>query len=349
VVDYATSIGLLPSLWYYSYSQGIKAGYNFRVLWVLAEPIKPIQYENIYKNLLEAFADFNPDRATKDASRLWFGTREPATIISNKPIPLSTIGWLGVCEKMKEGQTIQKAKKAVKCCEKDFFTVESSGSVEPFYITQRRRWWEELRVRCWLWDRWERGEYLNYNQRLTLFTNLKYLKYTDTNYTIVADVLEFYEKHKAVYEGHTCDEKQIRSMFLNTTLHAMGIVKVEGKDEPITVKEYFETGEREVINTIEKVSLKELDEMLDERFPVLLDDEGIVYIKAQTACGKTHRVIHWLLKQDLTQKKIVYSAPRYTNISEFEERFAAAQAEAGQQPGSNVCVVPQGQYSPTAG
>lgn len=347
VIDYAASIGLLPSLWYYSYSQGIKAGHNFRVLWVLAEPIKPIYYENIYKNLLEAFADFNPDVSTKDASRLWYGTRQQPTVINNKPIPLSTIGWLGVCKKLEEGQPVQKAKKAVKCCEKDYFEAADSGSIEPFYITQRRRWWEELRVRCWLWDRWERGEYLNYNQRLTLFTNLKYLKYTDTNFSIVADVLEVFEKHKSVYAGHTCDETQIRGMFLNTTLHAMGIVKVEGSDEPITVKEFFERGEREVINTIEKVSLKELDRLLDERFPVLLDDDGIVYIKAQTACGKTHRVIHWLLKQDLTQKKIVYSAPRYTNISEFEERFTAAQAAEGQQAGSNVCVVPQGQYSPT--
>ena len=37
IVEYATSIGISPSAWYYSYSQGIKQGQNFRILWILEE------------------------------------------------------------------------------------------------------------------------------------------------------------------------------------------------------------------------------------------------------------------------------------------------------------------------
>lgn len=343
IVEYAGSIGIMPTLWYYSYSQGVKEGNNFRVLWVLEEPIKPVQYETIYANLLEAFSAYQPDRATKDASRLWFGTRQSATIICEKPVPLSVIGWLGVCKKLEEGQTVQKAKKAVKGCENEFFT-QDAGSIEPCYINQANKWWERLHTRCWLWDKWEKGEYLNYNQRLTLFTNLKYLKHTDKNNSVFRDVMKFY--NATTYAGHSCDEAQIRSMFVNTTLVPLGIVDV-GEESPITVVEYFRRGYTNVVNTVEKISLMELDAMLNEKMPALLDADGVVYIKAQTACGKTHRVINWLVSQDLSQKKIIYSVPRYTNIAEFETRFMTAQAEAGQVPGTNMISVPAGKYNQT--
>lgn len=327
VVDYATSIGISPSAWYYSYSQGIKEGFNFRVLWILAEEIKPIQYETIYKAMLEQFSQFNPDKSTKDAGRLWFGGNRGVNVLISTPIPLSVIGWLGVAEKVKQGQAIQKARKAVKGCESEYFTEEAEG-IEPIYITQAFKWWESLRFRCWLWDRWENGIYLNYNQRLTLFTNLKYIKYADNNQSVIKQVLDIFNKYQSVYVGHTCNEEQIRSMFLNTTLHAIGIVKVSDEETPITVKDYLKRTPHVVINTEPKISLEELDKRLAEDMPRLLSEEGIVYIKSQTASGKTYHVIQWLLDQDLNKKKIIYSVPRYTNMDDFIERFNAAYREA---------------------
>lgn len=327
IVDYATSIGISPSAWYYSYSQGIKEGFNFRVLWILEETIKPIQYETIYKAMLEQFSQFNPDKSTKDAGRLWYGGNRGVNILMNTPIPLSVIGWLGVAEKVKQGQAIQKARKAVKACESEYFTDEAEG-IEPIYITQAFKWWEPLRFKCWLWDRWENGIYLNYNQRLTLFTNLKYIKYADNNQSVIKQVLDIFNKYRAVYEGHTCNEEQIRSMFLNTTLHAIGIVKVVGEENPITVKDYLNRTPHEIINTENKVSLEELDKRLTEDMPRLLSEDGIVYITSQTASGKTYHIIQWLLKQDLRKKKIIYSVPRYTNMDDFIERFNAAYYEA---------------------
>ena len=349
IIRYAESIGIGPSAWYYSYSQGRKEGYNFRILWVLEDVIKPIQFNTIYPYLLEQFGQYNPDKSTKDASRLWFGTASGVNVLNNKPLSLSRLGWLGVCEKLKQGQTTQKAKKAVKACESDFFA-EENPDIEPLYITRGFDWRAELEGKCWLWDMWQSGRYLNYNQRLTLFTNLKYLRYADSNFTVVSQVLEIYEQHKAVYEGHTCNEEQIRSMFKNTTLYALGIVNDESEDESITVKDYLKKGKHEVINTLEKITLSELDTMLDAEMPRLLDAGGIVYIKAQPACGKTHRVIQWLLRQDLTQKKIIYSAPRYNLINEFEERYRQAYAEyhAGEPLNDDIDIihiVPRGNYS----
>lgn len=351
IVDYATSIGISPSAWYYSYSQGIKAGYNFRILWILEEPIKAIQYETIYKAMLEQFAQYSPDTSTKDASRLWFGTARGVNVLLHTPIPLSVMGWLGVAEKVKQGQAIQKARKAVKGCENKFFEDEAAEDLDPLYMTQGRRWWEELRFKCWLWDRWENGMYLNYNQRLTLFTNLKYIKYADNNLSVLKQVLEIYERFKGVYEGHTCNEEQIRSMFLNTTLHAIGIVKVNGEENPITVKEYLNRSPHEVINTIEKISLEELDKLLREEMPRLLSEKGIIYIKSQPASGKTYHVIQWLLQQDLTKIKVIYSAPRYTNMDEFVERFTAAfnAAQAGKpmpkEAEDVIKQIPRGKYT----
>ena len=355
IIDYATSIGISPSAWYYSYSQGIKAGYNFRVLWILEEPIKAIQYETIYKAMLEQFSQYNPDSSTKDASRLWFGGNRGVNVLSHTPMPLSVIGWLGVAEKVKEGQAIQKARKAVKGCENKYFEDEAAADLEPLYIGQGFKWWEYLRGRrCWLWDKWENGIYLNYNQRLTLFTNLKYIKYADNNQSVIKQVLEIYNKFKNVYEGHTCNEEQIRSMFLNTTLHALGIVKEtdnQGQEILTTVKDYLSKTPHIAENNIEKISLEELDKMLAEEMPRLLSEKGIVYIQSQTASGKTYHVIQWLLQQDLEHKKIIYSAPTYNTLEEFRERFTAAYNETNndkkmlKQAEDLIHFVPRGTYT----
>lgn len=345
IIQYAESIGIGPSAWYWSYSQGKKEGNNFRVLWILEEAIKPIQYETIIKIMMEQFAQFGPDKSTKDASRLWFGTDRGVKVLLRTPIKLSTIGWLGVCDKMREGQPVGKAKKAVKACEKDFFEDEAE-EVSPVIVQQT--WRNEVIANCWLLDRWENGKYLNYNQRLTLFSNLKYLKYGNNNLTVLKEVLETYRRFANVYEGHTCNEEQLRSMFVNTTLRPLGIVRDAQNESPLSIPEYLAL-KKQVENKKEKITLEELDNMLKEQMPQLLNSGGVVYIQSQTASGKTQHIIEWILQQDLTKKKIIYSTPRYTNIEEFKERFFAAYvAKFGANPLLNmediIFDVPKGRY-----
>lgn len=85
VIKYATSIELTPNFWYYSYSQGKKPGYNYRVVWVYNEEFEAEEWKAIYKLFLWLFRDFNPDKQTKDASRFWYGTNgiEKSGIITN--------------------------------------------------------------------------------------------------------------------------------------------------------------------------------------------------------------------------------------------------------------------------
>lgn len=330
VVDYAKSIGLPPSLWYYSYSQDKKPHNNFRVLWVLEEPISPNQYKNIYPVLLDTFAGFQPDKSTKDASRLWFGTTRPPSIVSTTPISLGSLGWLGVMEKMKAGVPANKAK-GKKLCGTNYFDMP-----KPDAVTVGKGWYERLRVRCWLWDKWEKGEYLDYNQRLTLFTNLRYLRYGDTSQSVLRDVLGFYDDD--TYKDHSCDEAQITSQFRSSSLVPLPIVLDD--DDYITVPHFFQDQKEKIsfVNT-ERIPLAELDKLMDEQMPKLLSSEEIIYIEAQTSAGKSERVIQWLLIQDLSQKKIIYSVPKHSNGKEFYERMAKHQAM------DNVWLIPKGTYS----
>lgn len=147
IVQFAESIALKPTLYYFSFSQGVKPGYNFRILWVLDNPISAIQYENVYPLFLEAFKDFEPDKSTKDCSRLWFGTNTPATILDQVPVSLSSIGYLGVADRLKQGVPLwriqQKDYKKTLCSE--YFN-DNDGELQQLAIY--KGWYEELRVRC---------------------------------------------------------------------------------------------------------------------------------------------------------------------------------------------------------
>lgn len=107
VYEYAVEIDLPPSFYYWSYSQDpkfdarkckksassdiyipntqnicknvhqnnrYKTGYNYRIVWVVDQMMTKQEYEGIVTALIEyVFADYDPDPATKDISRLWFG------------------------------------------------------------------------------------------------------------------------------------------------------------------------------------------------------------------------------------------------------------------------------------
>ena len=318
IIDYAESIGIPASLFYFSYSQGIKSNNNFRLLWIFDKVIEPKKYEAIYIMLLGQFKDYRPDTSTKDISRLWYGTSHRTELINKEPLNLSSVGWLVVCEKTKKGIATKDIKKSKTNGVNEYFNEPPPEGVEV-----KKLWYEQLRGKCMLWDMWEQGQYLNYNQRLTLFTNLKYITNADTGTSIFKDVMNFF--NPAAYINHTCDENQIKSMMLNKTLTPRPIVLIGY--ESVSVPEFFkrykdgDTVANRVRNMLPKIPLYELDKMLDERMPQLLGQSGITYIKAQTACGKTERVIQWLLEQDLSSKRIIYSAPTYNTIDEFIFRF----------------------------
>lgn len=324
IVEYAINIGFMPNFYYYSYSQGIKPGNNFRVVWCLAEPITPTMYENLYRLLLEKFSCFNPDKSTKDCSRLWYGNYgQGGGIISEQPLSLANIGFINLAALMEDGKTATQAKR-----------IRTNGVPKyieldiPDRVNVIDGWQEHLNGYCSLWDKWCKGEYLNYNERLVLFTNLKYLESANTAEKIPTLVLQANPNWKQVYEGHSFDETQLLTI-MKAKLSPLPIVFYQNKW--MTVSNFFTIYTPGAGKTAEvkKIRINELDAIMDAEMPKLLSSQSSYYIKAQTGSGKTERIIKWMLKQDLKNKKIIYAVPGYNQITDFKNRFQAAVKQQG--------------------
>lgn len=330
VVEYAQSINLLPAFWYYSYSQGRKEGNRFRMVWVLEAPIPVIQYEELCKAMIGVFTYLGVtgiDKGVWNANCLWFGTIYPPSFIRVEPTSLSAMEAIRASARMLKNKDPRRNEKVI--IAPDYY-----DSPPPEKVRIKGTWIEQLQPYCDLLDKWCNGVYITYLQRLLLLTNLKYLDYADNNLYVVKDVLNIYEEHIDTYAGHSCDEIQIRQLMRNRTLRPHPIVEVDGVR--MTVPEFFMT-ERSILNSIEKVSLEELDEQLDRRIPEILSDNRNVYVQCQTACGKTERIIKWLSTQNLIDRKIIISLPRNGLIEEFVQRFR-------QVTDMPIYPIPQGNY-----
>lgn len=325
VCEYALSIGLPVNFYYYTYSQGKKPKNNFRVVWCFKESMDMKHYETMYKMLLNLFEQFGPDKATKDASRLFNGTDKGAVVIKSELSTLKELGWLGVCEKVKNNISTSNMRKTTKTLCNKYFSDDDDACAPAEVVTIGVDWYEQLRGNCDLWTWWEKGKYLDYNQRLTLFTNLKYLKYSDTGRTVLQDVIDIFYEHEDTYTNHTCDEAQIRQIFGSRSLTPLPVMR-DAFGHHVTIPQFFQGGlPQKIVNNIEeKVELEQLDAELNEEIPELLSSQDNIYIECQTASGKTHRIINWMLHQDLNNVRIIYSVPRYNLISEFVDRFKYA-------------------------
>lgn len=296
-----------------------KEGYNYRIIWCLSSVVSVKEYEDMQKALMHLFRAFNPDKSTKDVSRLWFGSRLTAVVLSEEPIDTSTLkavcGQVAVSRKMQEGKVMRNAVKGKKELIPDY-----AGLPEPQVAIVGDDWHQRLRYVCPLWDKFEDGEYLNYNERLTLFSNLKYLRRSDTSKSIYQDIMRFYKPE--VWEKHTFDAEQLRTMLSTASLKALPIVRTGGKH--MTVAEYMNSDETVIIPKDKEsyVSLEELDAYLDEKIPALLESEGIQYFSSQTGSGKTKRIIDFLGKYLADfNKKVIYACPHFAGAHEFYQRF----------------------------
>ena len=352
-VAYAEDIGLPVTYWYPSYSQNpemlstenmpksavlaprlisiyishggetshfaYKNGYNYRLCWALERAISPREYEDIYKSLQVTFADFAPDKTTKDCSRLWYGGRLGAEVLNNKPLPMTAIGAMTARAKVQAGQEPRKVMRQSKGYIQDYAEMP-----EPECVVVGDGWHQRLRGKCRLWDKWQAGEYLDYNERLALLSNLKYLRYSSGSKSIIKDVLAYYDVE--TYKEHSCDEAQIRRMMADRSLKPFAIVHGP-LGAPMTVPDYLASPESHCITPqLPKVSIDELDAWMDRHVPSFLADAtpGIQVLKSQTGSGKTHRIIDYILNQaDIGSNKIIYCAPKHSNLAEVEQRLLA--------------------------
>lgn len=330
VCNHARDIyGIEPSFYYYSFSQGSKPRNNFRVVWVLDCVLTPEQYEMVYSQLLNSDNLFSQaDKATKDISRLWFGTCNGGELLRRDYVPFADFtGFLclPVLNKLvKAGEKLMK--------QEDIPAFEPEPAEDDFVIPlvkdartdeeQYLQWWNILRGKCDLWDKWVDGVYLHYPQRLLLFTELKKLRYPENykNKSVLSKVMEYYRPE--LYKDSKCDAREISGFLLNRTSHASNKI-VAGK---WTIAEFFSSGAYSSFKQerATEISFVEQQQKLDVLIPEVLNRDGIDYVECDVATGKTHRIIEWLKGQDLTKQKIVYAVPRYNTLDEFVERARKA-------------------------
>lgn len=339
-VDYAESVGLAPNFYYYTFSQDkddielpeeryihksknygcvgeLKQSFRYRVVWVLEEEISIKTFGEIVTTLIEdTFKDFKGDAACKDPSRLFFGSNTYAVVVNTEPTKLSTLGWAKVMEVSKQGKTTKTIHRQKKAGAQEWEEVEV-----PEAITVGAKWMDILNPYCNLWAKWMRGEYLNYNQRLTLWSNLKFLKYNSHNYSVKKDIMSYVRPE--IYEGHTFSIKEIDSKFRDTKLKPAPIVKYRGMR--MTVVDFFSSYTNTAARPqLDLEELNTLDEWMDNKTDEILNNKGFIYFQSQTASGKTERIIRNLVEREFNIEKEIYACPTHVLAIEFEKRLRAA-------------------------
>lgn len=320
IVEYAESLQIEPNFFYYSFSQGKKPGYNFRIVWILDRLITVEEYEALYKAIQQDEVFSHADKATKDISRLWFGTNNGGKLLRDEAIAFERFNiFAREISRTAKGEMRQKSLFDAGEIEEDDYIIpfiEEESKGETVYLP----WYEYLKGKCDLWDRWVSGKYLHYPQRLLLFTELKKLKYPEqSTRSIISDVMKYYDAE--LYRGSKCDEREIRYFLANRSRPINNPI-VNGQ---WTIAEFFRTKAYETFKQEKKrISRDELVAQADKVILGALKSSGIDYVECQTEAGKTERIIKYFKGIDFTQKKIIYAVPRYNIMDEFITRAKEA-------------------------
>lgn len=222
VAKFAKEIGLEPNIIHYSYSQGKKPGYNYRVIWVFDEEIEPKEWQFIHHAFMELFKEYNPDGNTKDISRFWYGCITGAQVFNEALTTMEQVNFYKpLIDTYKEIEG-----KAPGSIIGDYRTSNVSAIVPP-------TWKEELAKVCDLWALFYRGEYINRNQRFKLFSNLRYIQCKEKD--VFQDILEI-TNWKIYDETHSFNQAQLERWFREEN-EATPIVEAFG--EKMTVADYF--------------------------------------------------------------------------------------------------------------
>ena len=315
IAEYCESISIPLNFWYWSFSQGKKPKNNFRVVWVFDSEISAEQYEELYKAVLQDQMFKDADKATKDISRLWFGTDKGGSLLSEEPIKYSNFDIFVRTEEVSEKAGEKRTR---------FY----QGKTAQDFIMEKEDfdWDNYLCGVCDLWDSWRQKKYLHYSQRLLLFTELKCLKYAEgLKISILDKVMSYYDAE--LYKGSKCSVYEISYFMSSKTSDKVGNPIVNFNGNRYTISEYFNSGvylEKIKNHAGERQSREQLQEQADRIIPEVLAADGINYVECQTEAGKTERIIRFLCGIDFSQDKIIYSVPTYKLINEFIDRLRKA-------------------------
>ena len=317
IIEYCQSITIPANFWYWSFSQGgKKPNNNFRIVWVFSHAISAAQYEDLYNTILQDNMFIAADKATKDISRLWFGTSKGGELLREEPIDYNQFSLFTKVETVSISDTKKRTRAYYQGKTAQDFIMETEDFI----------WDEALQGVCDLWDKWVNREYLHYNQRLLLFTELKCLKYAEgISKTILDRIMSYYDEK--LYAGSKCNIFEVSYFMSNKTKNDISNPIVRMDNEEYTISEYFHSGayKRKLdANEGVRITRDELQKQADDIIPKTLAAEGIHYIECQTEAGKTERIINYLCGIDFNKSKIIYSVPTYKLINEFISRLEKA-------------------------
>ena len=205
-------MGFVPNIMYYSFSHGAPqyAGtYRFRLVWCFEEPITPTHWRTIATVLIKYF---DADAACKNENRLWHGTNKQVEIIKNEYTNPDVFGGLILNAKLDEGKRASNAKKSKDC--KDWVD-NYCAATDVVKVETNGAWEKDLMRVCPLWKMWCNGEYLNYDERLMLWQNLKFLRPANKNTSIIDVIWKYYNDE--TYKTHTLTREQIAEKITGTT------------------------------------------------------------------------------------------------------------------------------------
>lgn len=323
-------MGFVPNIMYYSFSHGAPqyAGtYRFRLVWCFEQPITPAHWHTIATVLIKYF---DADAACKNENRLWHGTNKQVEIIKNEYTNPDVFGGLILNAKLDSGSRVKDARKSKKdgckdwvdnyCAATDVVKVETNGA-----------WEKDLMRVCPLWKMWCNGEYLNYDERLMLWQNMKFLRPANGSTSIIDIVWKYYNDE--TYKTHTLTREQIAEKMRDTSLNPYRICC----GNSLSVGEWLMQRNKPFENKLEKCTLEELDKEMAQ-FPALLENDKTMYISCQTGAGKSAWFRKWVASTP--KKKIIYAAPTYALLEEQRQYLF-------DEYGLEMIVPPKGTYTET--
>lgn len=333
IADSLTAEGIAPNFYYWSYSQNIKPKNNFRIVWCFDRAISPKSVEKICGALMwwSRGHGYEQDESCKNCNRLWWGTVNGYSILNRELVAPSIFDALVVAAENAEGtrsDRIYDVKSNKVIAESD----ESYTPVAKVEVAWEGTWRQELYDKCPLWRDWVDGEYMSYNNRLKLLTNMKYLKITDTGHTITELVLEHYNNNIEMWntESATCTEAQIRTLLKQTGLRPFRICN----HNTLTVPDLLRGAQP---NTMYKTTALELEFEMEEKLPAAFDSPDNEMVSSPTGSGKTKIVRDYM--QAHPADKMLYVAPFHALLHEVADKLKA-------ENGLTMIVPPATEYTP---
>lgn len=340
-VEKLGNIGFPPNFWYYTYSQGIKPGNNFRVVWVFDTEFSVKEYSDVYFILTKIL--FNEaDQITHDPSRIWLGTNGDGRLINKEITSIAAMGNLvaNYEEEINNSKTARRRK--------TFGIDKLKDMVIPESIKVNQNWFETLASVSPVARKWREGQYLDQMERKNLILNIKYLDRKDK----WKEFMSYYNAEAFAAEDSNFYGNEMDYIRSEARRESAPFPIIPTNDGWITAAEWFQKENIivDVRTTHKRISLDEHDIQMAEKFDEMTQrpTKGITYFQSATGSGKTEHTIRFLAKQPYNQMKFVYVVPNHGVREDFMNRWHDYREKNGNPSvlfGDDPNMVPKTRYN----